>query len=284
MNASRPVGLACSGGTSSIWPLYAIANGELERPEHFAVFFADTGDEHAWTYEAIEETEILCRVEGIPFFRGRAERIEPYGNESISQAVFAAARGERKRLDTPPFWTEKPSGDRGQLTQQCTQIWKTRVLRRMQSAWLKSIGLPKKITTWIGFAADEPARATRAVATNAAEIAWATLDFPAIRARRTRAQQRADFVRWGKEPPRFSMCVHCPFKGPDRWQDTPRAEQQKAIELDEAVRHGLEHVGVRDPVFLTDRLVPLERLIRKGDVNPQLGLFESGCSNGLCFL
>jgi hypothetical protein len=273
-----PVGLACSGGTSSLWPLYAIVNGELARPERFAVFFADTGDEHAWTYEELEKTEALCKAEGIPFFKAMTHR-----GESISEAVMSAARGERIRVDNPPFWTENPSGDRGQLQQKCTQIWKTRVIRKLQWQWLKSLGLRKEITTWIGFAADEAKRATRAVAKN--DVEWARLEFPAIRALKSREAQRADFKRWGLVAPKFSMCVHCPFKTPGRWFETPAAEQRKAFELDEAIRHGLEHVGVREPVFLTDRLVPLESLIRKGDPKPeQLEMFESGCSDGMCFL
>jgi hypothetical protein len=272
-----PVGLACSGGTSSLWPLYAIINGELPRPENFAVFFADTGDEHAWTYESLEKTRELCAREGIPFFSRMTHR-----GESISQAILSATSGNKKRLDTPPFFLERPSGDVGQLSQQCTQIWKTRVIRKMESEWLRSIRMPKQIITWIGFAFDEQHRATRAIGRN--DVRWASLDFPAIRAKRTRAMQRADFERWGHTAPRFSMCIHCPFKTPERWKDTPKDEQRKAIEIDEAIREGLQNVGVRDPAFITNRIIPLERLIRRGDPKPELAAAESGCSSGMCFL
>ena len=43
-----PVALNYSGGTSSRWMLDAVLNGLIKRPEHFGVFFADTGDEHEW--------------------------------------------------------------------------------------------------------------------------------------------------------------------------------------------------------------------------------------------
>lgn len=272
-----PVGAAYSGGTSSSWPIYAVARGLIPRPKYFAVFFADPGDEHAWTYEAVEQMEETCRREGIPFFRGSTHR-----RESLSEAVMSATRGERTRLDNPPFWTENASGSRGQLSQQCTQIWKTRVVRKMQSQWLKSIGLRKRIKTWIGFAADEQRRATRAVGNN--DVQWATLDFPAIRLGRDRAQQRAELASWGIAPPRFSMCIHCPFKSPARWRETPEPELRRACEMDEAIRHGLEHVGVDDPCYLTDRLIPVEQLVRRGDPQPSLPGMESGCDSGMCFL
>lgn len=273
-----PVGAAYSGGTSSRWAIDAVINGEIERPEHFAVFFADTGDEHAWTYEDVEATEARCKSAGIDFVRCATHR-----GESLSEAIMSATRGERTRLDNPPFWTENPGGGRGRLTQRCTAIWKTRAIRNAQSAWLKAKGLPKRAKIWIGFAKDEQHRAIKALARN--EVKWQRLDFPAIRLGRMRGQQRADIARWGGAAPMFSMCKHCPFKSPERWRQTPAKELEGVYEMDEAIRHGLEHVAVEEPAFLCDRLIPVEQLIRKGDPQPNLPGFEiPGCDSGMCFL
>lgn len=270
-----PVGVAYSGGSSSRWAIDAVINGELARPEHIAVFFADTGDEHAWTYDDVAATEERCRVAGIPFFRGAH-------HETLSGAIMSATRGERTRLDNPPFWTENQGGGRGKLRQKCTAVWKTSVIRRMQDAWLKSLDLPKRIVTWIGFANDEQHRAAKALKNN--DVQWAALDFPAIRGGRSRVAQRADITRWGGKPPPFSACKHCPYKDPARWFQTPEADLSALFEMDEAIRHGLEGVGVEEPAFLTDRLIPLEQLIRKGDPQPSLPGFETGCDQGWCFL
>lgn len=272
-----PVGAAYSGGASSKHPIELVIEGEIKRPEHFAVFFADTGDEHEWTYEDVERMEARCRSAGIPFFRGATHR-----GETLPEAVLSATRGERTRIDNPPYWTESPGGTRGQLSQKCTQIWKTRVIRRMQSAWLESLGLPKRIVTWIGFGADEQARAMKAAARN--DVQWQQLDFPAIRLGKPRAAQRADLVRLGRTVPRFSMCKKCPFKTPARWMQTPEHERREAYELDEAIRHGLRGCAVEDPAYLSDRLIPVEQLVKRGDPQPSLPGMTSGCDEGMCFV
>ncbi len=271
-----PVGASFSGGTSSLWPIAKVLHGELPRPRHFAVFFADTGDEHAWTYEAVDRTEEMCKAAGIPFFRGSHRTM-------LWDDVLAGTRGERKNIKNPPLWTENPGGGRGQLKQQCSEIYKTAVIRRMESAWLASLGVPKSMITWIGFGADEQHRAMKAVARQ--DVQWVKLDFPAIRAGASRGQQRADVVRLLGTAPRFSMCVRCPYKDPRRWSETPTSDLAGVFVTDEAIRHGLEHVGVREPCYLTDRLIPVERLIRNGDPQPSLpGFGPPGCDSGACFL
>lgn len=250
--------------------------GEIERPEHVAVFFADTGDEHEWTYEDVDATEERCRQEGVPFFRGSHR-------EPLVDAVLSATRGERTRVDNPPFWTQNPGGGRGQLDTKCSKLFKTAVIRRMQSAWLKSLGLPKRITCWIGFANDEQQRANKAIAR--ADVQWQSLDFPAIRLGRNRAAQRADIAKLGLAAPRFSMCKRCPFKSPGRWAQTTERDLDGVFAYDEAIREGLAHTAVEETCFVTDRLIPIEQLLSKGDPQPNLPGFDPpGCDGGACFL
>lgn len=79
--------------------------------------------------------------------------------------------------------------------------------------------------------------------------------------------------------------MHCPYKTPNRWRQTDGNDLVKAYEVDEAIRHGLERVGVDEPCYLSDRLIPVEQLIRKGDPQPSLpGLDAPGCDGGACFL
>jgi hypothetical protein len=276
IDPDTPVGVNFSGGTSSLWLIWAMKMGLIPRPRHVAVFTADTRDEHAWTYDVIDETEELCKREGILFVRCASD-------EPLFDSVAAATRGERTRIDNPPFWTENPGGGRGQLRQKCTQQHKTRPIRRAQSAWLESIGQPKRIRSYIGFAHDEQHRANKAVSRN--DVQWSQPDFPAIRLGRPRAQQRAELERWtGKKAPPFSMCRRCPYKTPARWLQTPKVDQEIAFGTDYAIRDGMANVGVDEPAFLTDRLIPLERLVKKGDPQPNLPGFESSCDTGYCFL
>lgn len=273
-----PVAIGYSGGTSSQWMVDAVLNGVIPRPEHLAVFFADAGDEHVWTYDAVDRTEERCRAAGVQFIRTRTHR-----KESISESILAACRGERTRIDNPPFWTENPGGGRGRLTQRCTQIWKSRALRKAQAHWLALSGLKKRAQTWIGFAADEVHRANKAIARP--EVKWATLHFPAIRLRVSREQQRSDVERWtGAPAPLFSMCVECPFKNEERWKQTSAVDLPKALEVDEAIRDGMANVGVEEPCYLSDRLIPVADLLR-GRTRADLGKTEvPGCDAGMCFL
>lgn len=273
---SDPVGISYSGGASSRWMVDAVINGEIERPEHVAVFFADTGDEHEWTYEDVDSTESRCKSAGIPFFRGSHR-------ELLVDAVLSATRGERTRVDNPPFWTENPGGSRGQLDTKCSKLFKTAVIRRLQSSWLASLGLPKRIACWIGFGNDEQHRANKAV--GKCDVQWTKLDFPAIRLGKGRGAQRADIAKWGLKAPRFSMCRKCPFKSPERWLQTTPADLEGVYEYDDAIRHGLENVAVNETCFISDRLIPIEQLIRRGDPQPSLPGFEPpGCDGGACFL
>lgn len=276
LDSGLPVGIGYSGGASSRWMIDMMLAGEIERPAHVAVFFADTGDEHEWTYEDVAFTRERCTAAGIPFFSGSHR-------EFLVDAVLSATRGERTRIDNPPFWTENPGGGRGQLDVRCSKHFKTAVIRRMQSAWLKSLGLPKKIVNYLGFANDEQHRATKALARN--DVQWQVLDFPAIRAGKNRAAQRADIARIGLRAPLFSMCKKCPYKSPSRWAQTTKSDLEGVFEYDEAIRHGLESCEVHETVYLTDRLIPIERLLRKGDPQPSLpGFALPGCDGGACFL
>lgn len=278
-----PVAVSYSGGASSEWMVEALIQNAIPRPERFAVFFADPGAEHSWTYQAVDDTEERCRRAGIDFIRCRSHR-----QESLLDHIHNAIRERRTRMDHPPVWVEKQSGAKGQLQQRCTAVWKSRALRRAQSAWLKSIGAKKRIITWIGFGLDEQHRATKAVARKAKtnEALWEVLDFPAIRHRRTREQQRADLVAATGRAPQFSMCTFCPFKTRERWLATEGADLAQAEQVDEAIRD-MSFMGVEEgPCFLSDELVPVERLKRLPPPPPnrQLQMFNPQCMTGACFL
>lgn len=283
-NPDVPVGLSFSGGTSSLYPLAKIIAGEIPRPKHFAVFAADTEDEHEWTYEAFDRVADLCKEHGIDFFRGSRRSEYPNSKyDALWDDTKRAAEGDYHRAYTPPFWTENQGGGRGRITQQCSPFYKTRVVRKMQARWLKTLKKTKRITTWIGYGVDEQHRATKAIANR--DVQWVSYDFPAIRAGASKGQQRADVERILGWSPRFSMCRRCPYKDVKRWQQTPKSDLETIFETDEKIRHGLEHVGIEETCFLTDRLIPVEQLLRKGDPQPSLPGFEPpGCDSGACFL
>jgi hypothetical protein len=111
-----------------------------------------------------------------------------------------------------------------------------------------------------------------------------TLDFPAIRMGVRRGQKKADLVKSTGRAPRFSMCKICPFKTPERWAATPERELPSVYEVDEAIRD-MSRVGITEgDCFLTNRLIPVEQLIKRGDPQPFLPGLDSYCDGGACFL
>ena len=273
--SSVPVGISYSGGKSSKWLLHAVLNGVLPRPERLAVFFANTGIEHDWTYEDVEDVKETCRKEGVRFIT--TQRREFLDDHLVAIQVLNLTRAE-----TPPMYVAKDGGGRGQIAHRCTREFKVAPMRRAQSAWLKEIGQPKRIEKWIGFAKDEVARATKAEAKR--DVKWETLNFPVIREGLTRADQEAQLRKWDVKVPRFSMCTICPWKTPSRWAATPEAQRKRVVEVDEAIRD-MTNCGITDgDVYLSDQLVPVERLFKKSAPAEESTLSDAGCDGGHCFL
>jgi hypothetical protein len=276
--AGIPVAVSYSGGTSSKWLVYAVLKGFIPRPAHFAVFFADTGAEHNWTYADVDATELDCRAAGVPFFRCSRDH-------SLVDHLLAIPAGVTRR-DTPPMWVAKDGGGMGRVEHRCTREFKVAPMRRAQTKWLKMIGQPKRIEKWIGFGADEIHRAIKAVAKQ--DVTWEEMKFPAIRLRVGRAQQRAQLAEWGVNAPKFSMCVFCPWKDPARWHATPEDQRPMAIAVDEAIRD-CDGLGITDgQVYLSKSLTPLATVFSTPPTDPaQFELFpdlSAGCEGGHCFL
>ena len=274
-NVKLPVVISYSGGASSEWLVQGVIEGVLARPDHLAVVFADTGAEHAWTYEAVDEVRSRCRAAGIEFLEARADGVD------LETAQLALPMlPERSRLDHPPYWLRRGNG-RGRANHRCTRHYKVAPMRGAVSEWLAREDLPKQVVKWIGYGRDELSRALKAVAKN--DVQWERLDFPAIRAGKVRGEVRQDVKRWTGRAPRFSMCVGCPFKSPQRWQETPAEEQRRGVALDEAIRDA-SAIGLENDAYLSDRLIPISRLLTQGDPQPVLPSLESYCDGGACFL
>ena len=272
--ATVPVSLAYSGGTSSRWTIEAIIRGVIPRPHHVAAFFADTGEEHSWTYPDVDEVESRCGAANIPFFRCKHPR------QTLGDHILQAVANGATRMDQPPFWIDK-NGYSGKAPQRCTREFKTYPIRREVSRWLKSIGMPKRVETWIGFASDELHRAQKAQAKR--DVKWETLDFPAIRYGRTRAMQRAELIDWVGHAPKFSMCVFCPYKSSVRWAATEGDDLARAIQVDEAIRN-LDEFGLTDgPAYLSSQLVPISTLPRVAPDTADSDALDA-CDSGKCFL
>lgn len=269
--------ISISGGASSLWLWEAAKRGVIERPKRLALAFADTGEEHEWTYETLEYIKADAANEGVPFLYSAR-------GQSLGDHLIAINRDGLTRADHPPLYIAKDGGGRGRAEHRCTREFKVAPMRRVVSEWLAAEELPKRVVKWIGFGADERGRAIKAEGKQ--DVQWERLDFPAVRLSKRRGEQRADIERWtGRPAPRFSMCTICPWKTPQRWLDTPDAQKPRVYEIDESIRD-MSRVGLTDgDAYLCDRLIPVDQLIKKGDPQPMLpGFGDAGCDGGACFL
>lgn len=271
-----PVGISVSGGGASIAMVLLMLRGVLPRPEHVAVFFADTREEHLWTYDEIDAVRELCGREGVPFISCSAD-------EGLGDHLVNGALEQRPRADQPPLYVAKDGGGVGVAMHKCTREFKIRPMRRAQSEWLRSIGKPKQIIKWVGFTADETYRMIRSMEKR--EVEWETLDFPLARIGYRRAQVD-EFLAKHYHSVRFSMCIHCPAKTFPRWEATPVEQRTRVFSIDESIRD-MSRAGLTEgDCYLTDELVPIERLLRVGPrkaLLPGMAQFL-GCDGGHCFL
>ncbi len=276
----RPVALSYSTGSGSEWMIEAIIQGVIPRPPKLAVFMADTGGEHSWSYRHADEVEARCRAAGITFFR--VCRPGPTLVEWF-MTVRTSKNGSRYISKHPPFYIDKGDGQVGRVAQQCSEEFKTIPIRRMQRKWLRSLGYRKPWgVTWIGFGADEPTRVTKAVAKK--KPGWVVLDFPAFRLGMTRAQQKRDLIEWTGRAPMFSCCVYCPHKTNARWGVTEGADADLAIKVDEGLRD-MDVDGLTDgPAYLSNRLIPVSQLVRKSEAFAKDEADPAGCDGGACFV
>ena len=271
-----PVAISYSGGTSSEWMIEAIIRGVIPRPNPVAVFFADTGEEHEWTYRHVDEVEARCKAAGLYFDRCKHPRY------SLGDHVLHAVASGATRVDSPPFWIAKDGGGKGRVIQCCTKEFKTAVLRRRQAGWLAALGRKKRLITWIGYAHDEQHRATKAVAKRG--VKWETLDFPGIRYGRTRAMQREELIAWTGRAPKFSMCVCCPFKTAPRWAATKGADLARAIQIDDAIRDPSQFGLTEGEGFLHQDLIPVSSLLSRPQADDTDETPIDACDAGGCFL
>lgn len=271
---NTPVVLSYSGGTSSEWCLHAVIRGIIPRPPYFAVAMADTGEEHAWTYDRAAYVMEVCQKEGITFL-GCADNQESLGEHLLNK--------KGTRMDQPPIFFDTGNASPGRAANRCTGRWKIAPMRRAVSRWLKDLRQPKRVIKWIGFGFDEQWRANKTIAKMHRDVLWETCRFPVIKAGKSRAEQRADLIRWTGKAPLFSMCILCPHKNEERWNQTPKTQIKRVYEIDEAIRD-LDEQGFDGTGYLTAELIPVSHLLAGKRRQLRFPGMDAGCDGGHCMV
>lgn len=164
-----------------------------------------------------------------------------------------------------PVFSNKPEGDDGRLRRRCTQDWKIDPIRR----WLQANRDGEQVDLLIGYTLDESTRAKDS------DVGYVTNRFPFLF---DLPMRRWEVGKWltahGLPIPPRSACVFCPNQGTERWRALAPGDFQKAVAVDEVIRHA------RSPysLFLHRSRIPLRQVdLRSEQEKGQLDMFEDGC-------
>ena len=284
--------LSIGAGLNSIfmYRLYALGILEKKHPKIIS-FFADTGNEPDWVYEALDIAE---RDHGdvIPIRRVTAGNLaEDWFNGHDT------GREENAMPATMPFHILNPDGSKGHFAHRtCTARYKLEPLRkamRMECGLQPGERVMRKgvkrldVVVSLGICVDEAHRVTESK-----EI-WQTNHYPLVYDRPTRRGECAFWLQEHQYPvPKRSACWMCPFHSDREWlsvRENPDA-WAKAVAFDKRIRTDNQFVNSRAKLekplrgipFLHASLKPLDEVEFKTGTDPdQVDMFGNDCS-GVC--
>jgi hypothetical protein len=247
-----------SGGKQSSVLLWMVLNGELKKPDNFAVLTADPGMENSLTYEYVKLMHAKCAEAGI-----KAVLVD--GPNLVTDIMDFDKRRARKRFDNPPYWNAGVDGRIGRLRQYCTAHYKIRPMNRaMRLIMEEMIGIPRKssripeksVCKWIGFSHDEVMRI------KPSGQRYTEFQYPLIDMKMKKEDVLRYFLERGLPIPPRSVCNACFSNGiatyKEMYRNRPK-DWEQAVAIDEAVRD-MSDVGVRMPCFVSKTCMPLARL------------------------
>lgn len=235
-----------AGVQSSVMALMA-AKGQIT-PMPDCAIFADTQSEPDHIYEWLDwlETQLPFPVYRISV-------------GSLRDDLIASAR-TRSRVPNPPLFLKTPTSD-GMLFRQCTSDYKIQpIFKKLREL----VGLkhrqkaPKEVAVeqWIGISQDEIQRMKMA------PHKWIENRWPLLEHR----MSRLHCLEWMRdngynELPKKSACTFCPYHDNKTWRQM-KAEDPKswfdAIEVDHAIRNGINKTTEGNQMFLHRSRVPLD--------------------------
>lgn len=241
----KPLVWSYGGGIQTVALAVLILQGKVETPAHAVL--ADTGREVQSTFDYMNE-----RVN--PALATIGLRVEVAGHDLATVDLYSKSG----KLLIPAF-----TGSGGRLPTFCSNEWKKRVVSR----YLRGKGV-RAHRLWLGISTDEAHRMKPSGTKQVDHV------YPLIDLGMSRADCVAAIMAYGWPLPSKSRCFMCPHMTNKNWAELPNSEIQKAIALDNMLRH-------HDPdVYLHRSGKPLADAL--SDTGSQAELFD-GCDSGLCW-
>lgn len=274
--------LSYSGGKQSHMLLEMVLRGEIERPDPFLVTNADPGMENEESYSVVQKMQQRCTAAGIHFTTSKT---------TLLHDLLTFKERGLKRIDNPPYWTKnRLTGKKGRLLQGCTAHYKIKPMRVEIRKFLNQkfgISLVSKrlplVETWIGFSADEQARADKAKS----DVKFIKLRFPLIELGLTKQDIENKYLDYSLSSPPPSVCNACYSNGlvtlETMYHQRP-SDWEQAVLVDEAIRD-MRQLGIEDECFVSETLIPLADLPKRNFMRDDPDYFKQHrCNSGVCFL
>jgi len=260
--------LSLGAGVQSTTVALLAAEGAI--PPLDAAIFADTGAEPQGVYAHLERL-----IPALPF---PVHRITA-GNlfiEIMKAATGVSQRGSHAR---PPFYVKSGAGEKGMIRRQCTGDFKIdpieKHIRGMlglqpRQRWPRDV----RVQQLFGISIDEASRM------RSSRVPTITNEYPLIDLGWTRSKCRDWLAARGWFPAK-SACTFCPYHNDASWRelrDTDAAGWEQALEVDRAIRTGLQRSTLVGELFLHGSLIPLEQVdLSTAAERGQPNLFENEC-------
>jgi len=247
--------------------------------------FADTQNEAAWTYEAIEwaSKEFGHITPLITVTRGNLAEDWFTGQKSMR-------REENAMAAAMPFHLKMPDGTKGMAMRTCSERYKISAVKKAAREFLglkpgQIVNGKYNIEMWMGIAYEEAANRVH----DSGEE-WITNVYPLV----DRKMRTYDCNEWmkahGYESPKKSACVQCPYRSDASWRELreSKAGWEAAVSFDKRIRSDAKFISsVSDPEkgnlrgipYLHASLTPLDEVDFDSDQN-QLDLWGGECTGG----
>lgn len=275
--------LSFSGGKQSSCLLWMILLDKISIPNNFVVLNADPGMENSFTYQYVDMMKEKCKEKGIEFYKVQGE--------NLYSDIVTLGLTNKKRLDTPAYWTKNEKGERGKLRQSCTFKYKIEPMdRKIRQLLKEKFGINPKakrignniVEKWIGFTYSEVERV------KPSRRKYSYFQYPLIEMKMHNDDVINFFIENNLSIPPRSVCNACFANGlstlKDMYRNRPE-DWKQAVSVDNAVRNWSQ-IGVKSEVYVSRTLIPLSELERVDFNLDELKDLENeySCDSGYCFL
>ena len=259
--------LSLGAGVQSTTLALMASTSTGEMPPPTCAIFADTQAEPKGVYQHLDW---LTTQLSFPIYRVTAGNLETAILNGTTTRRFASV----------PFYTTSDNKRGGMLRRQCTREYKVAPITKKLRELLRAVKYQRlpigSVELWIGISLDEIIRM------KPNRERWITNRWPLVERRMTRQGCITWLQTHGFPIPQKSACVFCPYHDNAFYREHKAKnseEWQRAVNVDEAIRHGLP--GVHQSAFVHRSLQPLAVAPLEKPNQGQQELFGNECE-GMC--